>query len=419
MNAPTQFKANARTLRTHLKNLSAHLLHQLWNPNLAPTLPEELAQHPMFERAWQNLEPAQVWDMHTHLAGTGDSGEGIEIHPHMLSWRHPKDWITRWIYENGSGISGCLTQKDHAFTARMAALLERTTPPGAANAQHAKALLFAFDYFHDDQGQAQPEQSTFYIPNETAATVVRRWPHAFEWVASIHPYRADALDALDQAIETGAYAIKWLPAAMNMDPSDARCLPFYEKMAQHKLPMIIHCGKETAIKNAQSQALGNPLKLRLMLETGVRTVVAHCASVGQDVDLDIGKHGPYRSSFELFTRMMDASEYDTVLWGDISAIILRNRAPSTLITLLTRQDWHNRLLNGSDYPLPGIVPLISPQALARANLLDKTLCSPLERLRKHNPLYFDFVLKRHLNWEGTHFADAVFSTRNFFIRTPH
>ena len=41
-------------------------------------------------------------------------------------------------------------------------------------------------------------------------------------------------------------------------------------------------------------------------------------------------------------------------------------------TELASDDWHSRLLNGSDYPLPGIVPLYS---MSRLEVADGMLLS--------------------------------------------
>jgi mannonate dehydratase len=38
----------------------------------------------------------------------------------------------------------------------------------------------------------------------------------------------------------------------------------------------------------------------------------------------------------------------------------------------------------------------------------------LKQIREHNPLLFDFVLKRHLHSGGKAFAKSVFETRPFF-----
>jgi mannonate dehydratase len=37
-------------------------------------------------------------------------------------------------------------------------------------------------------------------------------------------------------------------------------------------------------------------------------------------------------------------------------------------------------------------------------------------IREHNPLLFDFVLKRHLSSGGKRFPKSVFETRSFFDR---
>ena len=142
----------------------------------------------------------------------------------------------------------------------------------------------------------------------------------------------------------------------------------------------------------------------------MKVVVAHCASLGDDLDDD----GKARPSFELFLRLMAEPRAKGLLHGDISAITQRNRKPALIRTLLERGDLHDRLLYGSDYPLPGIVPLTSSTAMARDGLLPKAAVSDLNILRQHNPLLFDFTLKRLLNWQGHSFSPAVFNTRRLF-----
>ncbi|HCN68387.1 MAG TPA: amidohydrolase, partial [Candidatus Accumulibacter sp.] len=108
--------------------------------------------------------------------------------------------------------------------------------------------------------------------------------------------------------------------------------------------------------------------------------------------------------------------YRANLFGDISAITQGNRM-SVVATLLERRDWHERLLNGSDYPLPGVVPLIPLQALVDWKLLDAAAVDVLRRLRDINVLLYDFVLKRGLQKDGQGFAKPVFETAPFFIRS--
>jgi mannonate dehydratase len=197
---------------------------------------------------------------------------------------------------------------------------------------------------------------------------------------------------------------------MGMDPADAKCAAFYRVLAESGTPLIVHCGEEKAVKGSNTQAFGNPLRLRRALDAGVKVVVAHCASLGDDLDDD----GKLRSSFELFLKLMAEPRAKNLLHGDISAITQRNRQPALIRSLLEREDLHERLLHGSDYPLPGVVPLTSTSGLSKAGLLPKMAINDLDILRQHNPLLFDFTLKRLLNWQGHSFSPAVFNTRRIF-----
>ncbi|HEY8554984.1 MAG TPA: hypothetical protein VIL43_10645, partial [Burkholderiales bacterium] len=170
-----------------------------------------------------------------------------------------------------------------------------------------------------------------------------------------------------------------------------------------------------AVHGAEARGFGNPLRLRRALDAGVRVVVAHCASVGSDVDLDAGPNGPARSSFELFARLMDEPRYHGLLYGDVSAVTQVNRSATVLQRLIERTDWHARLLNGSDYPLPGVMPLVSVRRLIDRGLLEAAAAPVLKAIRGYNPLLFDFVLKRNLRAGGKAFAPSVFHTRDFFL----
>ncbi|WP_130471061.1 amidohydrolase family protein [Candidatus Magnetaquicoccus inordinatus] len=369
-------------------------------------LPPHLAEHPLLQEAWQGINPADFWDCHAHIAGVGDSGSGIRIAKEMNSLLHPLSYLQRYFYLNAACVDQRPGQIDRSYIARLRHLL-------AEFPQGAKLLLLAFDLAHAENGQPLPEQSAFYVPNSFAHSLAKEYPDRFEWIASIHPYRLDAVEALQQAHAQGARAIKWLPPAMGIDPASARCQPFYAAMAKLDLPLLCHTGEEKAVAGLQQTAFGNPLRLRAALDSGVRVIMAHCASLGEEEE----EQGEQKvSSFSLFGQLLDDPQYRSLLFGDISAITLRNRHPSVLKTLLERSDWHHRLLNGSDYPLPGIIPLISPSRLANHDLLDPSAISLLNELQTYNPLLFDFVLKRQLRSNGQRFPAQIFATRPFFLR---
>jgi uncharacterized protein len=368
-------------------------------------LPGELAGHELVVGAWAGLDPLQCWDSHVHLAGSGDSDSGIVLNPRMTSLAHPLQFAQRRFFLN----AGCATGADgvdRSYVARLRALAEGMRPG-------FKLLLLPFDCNVAEDGAVSWQRTAFHVPDRYAAQVAYRSVAQFEWAASIHPYRHDAVERLRAAVAGGARAVKWLPAAMGIDPDSPRCDPFYYALARAKLPLITHAGMELAVDVA-SDSYGNPLKLRRALEHGVRVVVAHCASAGTDVDLDRGAAGPVVESFALFARMMDDPRWENLLHADISALTQINRVGPPLARVLEKTEWHARLLNGSDYPLPGVMPLYSLERMVELGFLERSAAPVLSAVRAHNALLFDFVLKRSLRWQGRRFADGVFQTRRFF-----
>jgi mannonate dehydratase len=365
----------------------------------------------LLARCFAGLDPAALWDVHAHLLGTGDSGSGCSIHPAMTSGWHPLERLRRAVIMQAAGVKvDAAGGVDRTYVQRLQTLAEGF-PPGA------RWLLFAFERALDEQGRERPDWTTFHVPDAYARQVAGQAPERFGWVASIHPLRADALQRLDAALAAGAVAIKWLPSAMAIDLRDRRLRPFFDRLAATRTPLIIHCGEEKAVPGAGRDELGNPLLVRAPLEAGVRVIVAHCASLGEALDLD-QRRPSSRPAFELFARLMDEPAWRGQLLGDVSAVFQSNRRVDTWRTLLARTDWHQRLLHGSDYPLPGVGLLYSTSRLVRAGVLAPETAATLERLRPHNPLLFDFALKRQAAWRGQGFADSVFDTRRHFAASP-
>ena len=371
-------------------------------------MPPALARHALVTAAWDGLDPEQVWDAHAHLLGTGDSSSGIVVNPEMDSLLNPASYARRLFFLN----AGCAYDVpggsvDRAYVRRMLNLM-------SGMRRGVKLLLFAFERAYGEDGKRQDALTSFHVPDGYARQIAREHPRYFEWVASIHPYRADCVTALQEAKRDGARALKWLPGAMGMDPASPRCDRFYAAAARLDLPIISHAGLERAVLGTDTQDYGNPLRLRRALDAGVRVVVAHCASMGQDIDLDKGPNGPVVDSFVLFSRLFEEKRYEKKLFADISAMTQVNRAGPALAKVIEREEWHPRLLNGSDYPLPGVMPIFSVDYLVSLKLVRESAAPVLKEIRAHNPLLFDFVLKRHLRSNGKTLAKSVFETRPFF-----
>lgn len=380
------------------------------NPCLALPIPPELLNHDLVHAAWEGIDAGRVWDCHAHLIGVGD-GQGTWINPEMDSWVHPLQFAQKRFFLNAGCADADAGRTDSSYVDRLVALHNN-------GMRQAKSMLLAFDYAYDEKGRKVAAHSAFYAANEYAAGIVNKYPDRFEWIASVHPYRADALEALNWAKQHGARAVKWLPAAMGINPANPLCSPYYQLLRELDMPLLTHAGAERAVHGMAAEQFGNPLLFRSALDAGVRVIVAHCASMGESPDTDIGANGPKRSNFSLFMRMLSDARFNGLLYGDISAITQANRAREALATLISRQEVHSRLLNGSDYPLPGVMPLFSLRQLAELKLLDDKHREPLSSLRRFNPLLFDFVLKRTLRANGVGLPPKVFETRDFFIGTP-
>lgn len=378
----------------------------IWNPCLG-ALPRHLVEHDLVKAAWEGVDPQKTWDSHAHLVGIGDTPSGIRVNPKLQGVLHPLEYGRREFFLNAGCAEVPGKSVDTAYVDRLGQLLE-AFPPGA------KVLLFAFDRTFKPGGEVDWEETAFHVPDAYVRDTARKHADRFEWVASIHPYRRDCVQALEDAKRDGARAIKWLPSAMGIDPASELCDPFYAAAARLDLPLISHAGLERAVAGTDRQDFGNPLKLRRALKAGVRVVVAHCASMGKDRDLDQGRDAPYVASFELFARLMEEPEHRGRLFGDISALTQTHRAKIALDRVMRSAPWHSRLLNGSDYPLPGLMPIFSPDYLVSAGFLEAAAAPVLTEIRRHNALLFDFVLKRSLIAEGKRLPAALFETRGFF-----
>jgi predicted TIM-barrel fold metal-dependent hydrolase len=265
---------------------------------------------------------------------------------------------------------------------------------------HGKHRLLGFDKNYRKDGTVNLEKTEFYVPNEYVFDLAAQYPDIFVPNISVNPYRPDAIAELEKWAKRGARIAKWLPNAMGIDPSDPKCDPFYQKMKELDLILLSHGGEEKAVEAKEDQKLGNPLLLRRPLDHGVKVIVAHCAGLGSNEDLE-SKERKVVDNFDLFLRLMNEKRYEGLLFGEISAMTQFNRLGKPLRTILAREDLHERLVNGSDYPLPAVNVLIRIRPLVKRGYIDESEGECLKEIYDCNPLLFDFVLKRTLKLPGT------------------
>jgi predicted TIM-barrel fold metal-dependent hydrolase len=174
------------------------------------------------------------------------------------------------------------------------------------------------------------------VPNDVVLDLAQAHPEFLAGV-SIHPARADAMEELDRCLSRGAVLMKCLPNCQNINASDVRYRPFWERMAAAGLPLLAHTGGEHTVPVVDS-SLADPKLLRLPLECGVTVIAAHCAT----------KSGPFDPDyFGDWVAML--AEFPN-LYGDISALVSLNR--SSHLRDCLRPQILRRILHGSDFPVP-------------------------------------------------------------------
>ena len=371
--------------------------------------PQALLDHELVQAAWEGIDRDQFWDCHAHLVGQGDGGSGAWVNPDMKSLLHPVQNLQFRFYMNAVCMDPETENLDRDYITRLLRLSEEL-------GKGPKLMLLAFDFSYSPDGQRITSDTVFYVPNEYAALIVSQNPDRCEWIASVHPYRKYAIERLDWAVRHGARAIKWLPSTMGMDPASSLCDPFYDAMVRRDVPLLCHAGTEYAVHGVGRQDYGNPLRLRRPLDRGVRVIVAHCGALGSSVDIDRGENAPEVDNFKLFTRLLVDGNYDNLVFGDISGMTQVNRLGRPIEVVIERDDWQQRILNGSDYPLPGVRPVLSMAAKIRKGYLKPHQAEVLSKLRETNPLLFDFVCKRSIRHANKRLAPDIFETRRHFAK---
>lgn len=363
-----------------------------------------LSQHAQFllRKAYEDVKAEALIDYHVHLMGTDKETWGNYVNQEFQSWTNPISHILFLLLQNALGVKDIRKAEEEAVSQLIKL------------AQEAKGsyCLLAFDERYEETSR-----TPFFVSNRFVCEVARQHPSLFRPVASIHPYRQDALDALDRWADLGVRMIKWLPNVMGINPLDSRCMPYYRKMKERGLLLLTHAGHESLLPLVLDQELGNPLLLRGALEQGVKVIMAHSATLGTGIDLD---HPSKKRchNFHLFLRLIEEPAYKNLLFGDMAAVTQINRIRCLHRLIQESQPGGRlagRLVNGSDYPIPCCTWAISTAALQFLGYLTSEERKALNELFHWNPLLFDFVLKRTVRHPKTRlpFPQDIF-VRNLF-----
>lgn len=238
-------------------------------------------------------------------------------------------------------------------------------------------VLLAFDAVHRHDGQLDLARTHLYLRNDYVFEMAKRNPKLLP-AASIHPYRRDAIAELERCVQAGTVLIKWLPIVQDFNPSDPKCMAFYEALAHHRVPLLCHTGAENALPNLD-KTTADPMLLRPALERGVKVIMAHCGSRLWPWEMDyVGN----------FIRLANEFEH---CYGDTSALNVPGRWYA-LTQVLRDPVARTKLVHGSDWPILPLPPV-------------KTIGWPATRetMREMNWLRRDVLIKQRVEGLDEHY----------------
>ena len=262
---------------------------------------------------------------------------------------------------------------EQLLEAKLAQTIAETTELDAA-------VVMAFDAVYDRDGNLDLANTHLYVKNEYALAVCQRNPKML-FAASVHPYRKDSVAELERCVVAGAVMMKWLPIVQNFNPSDDRCIPFYEALAHHKLPLLSHTGGEKSLPNLDPEVM-DPALLLPAVQRGVTVIAAHCGTRSEPSETDY---------LPTFMRMARDHEH---FYGDTAALCLPTRSYA-FEPLLRDRIVRNKLVHGSDWPIISLPPLL-PLGIRESWRL----------MADRNWMRRDIAIKRKLGFDDAYFYRA-------------
>lgn len=266
----------------------------------------------------------------------------IDVHVHLCAIAMPRGAMSQKLFHSVPFRFMRWRLHLDATDPHLQDALERTLAEAIRNTPEIDAVaLLAFDAVHTYAGDIDWPRTHLYLSNDYVFDLARKHPE-FLPAASVHPYRRDAVAELERCVKAGAVMIKWLPIVQGFNPIDPKCIPFYEAMAHHGIPLLCHTGVEHALPNLD-KTTADPMLLRPALERGVKVIMAHCGSRLWPWEIDYSDN---------FIRLANEFEH---CYGDTSALNVPGRWYA-LTKCLNDPITRTKLVHGSDWPILPLPP---------------------------------------------------------------
>lgn len=273
-----------------------------------------------------NEASGPLYDFHVHLFGVGDGGTGCFISPRQQE--HWTYWFFRRLLKLRPG------RMDQDYLAQLVGQLRTSSVQ--------KGVLLAQDARYDRRGEMDKAATNFFTPNDYVFKVVDQYPDLFIPCVSINPKRRDALEELDRCAELGARVLKIHPPTQDVDPAEDSFRPFYRRLAEHRILLMVHTGMEHS-SEVVGHHVSDPARLRPALEQGCTVIASHAGS-GAYFD-DKGEYSHF------LPNLLDLIRHFPSLYCDTAVLTAMFRWRN-LPDLLAEETVLDRIVYASDWPFP-------------------------------------------------------------------
>jgi len=320
----------------------------------------------------------------------------VDIHTHLLSPRvrfnRVYDRLAMRLFGRRLGLDAKRLRNDPygayvaalAGTVRDSCYVERT-------------CLFGVDARLDPLGTEIDRDPTVCAATEDVLAVSAQHSDLFIPFLSVNPRRPDALERIDEYVARGCRGAKFLQNYWGVDLRDPSFIPYYERLAAHGVPLIMHIGSEYSI--ASDARYERVDMLELPLACGVTVIAAHMGLGRIEHRLRFWRNlSPDPETFDRdYFILLERLEQEANLYADISAILVPLRARS-LRHLSEQRQIHHKLLFGTDYPVPFTILLNSydlswstrQQIDVIHNPFDRYLEAVMEYFPAGHPIYHNY-----------------------------
>lgn len=265
------------------------------------------------------------------------------------------------------------------------------------SSQHlSHTVLFGVDARVDEKGGILHKDLTVCATNDDVLKLYQENPDIIVPFFSINPMRPDALNEIDRYSELGFKGAKFLQNYWGVDTREARYRPYFEKLKEKNIPLIVHIGSESSVhsfKTCETLAM-----LDQPLHVGVNVIAAHMALSYSPLKLIQAFSSHPKHYNDEYFQLIEMLQKHQNLYADISALLTPVRA-KILRHLSQQHSIHDKLLFGTDYPVPFTTIFNSYDLTYKKrfelsqikNPLDRYTKTMLEYFPKKNPIYSNYT----------------------------